>query len=66
MNESKPTTENKPEPENNNNNNDNTKRKISPNYKGKKPWNKSTNYNTNKNRITKWAKELVSKYENII
>ena len=52
MSESKPTTENKPEPESNNNNNDNTKRKISPNYKGKKPWNKSTNYNTNKNRIT--------------
>jgi hypothetical protein len=48
MNDQKPTTEVKPEPDNNNIN-----RKISPNYKGKRPWNKNKNdivrhRNTNK------------------
>ena len=54
MNELKPTTEIKPEPDNNNNNNNhnnkNTKRRISPNYKGKKPWGKNNNINMNKTK----------------
>jgi hypothetical protein len=55
MNDNKPTTDTKPEPDNNNNNNNNNeniKRKISPNYKGKKPWGKNTNINIHKNKIT--------------